>query len=179
MHVPAPTATLQTGHPTKLLVNAWYPVYASDDIVTQTATLLEVPVEIRAFAAQYTWDFDDPFSPGGGTLTTTDPGRPWIDGDPLPDERWVAHAWTRLGDPDTRAGRAAHTSIESGIKARTDVHVTMETTWHGQFRIVGTTRWTDISGELTTTSDVGTYMVTEARSRLVCDDLNGTDGCAL
>jgi hypothetical protein len=179
MHVPAPTATLQTGNPTRLLVNAWYPVYASDDVITQTAALLEVPVEVRAVPAQYTWDFDDPFSPTGPTLTTTNPGQPWIEGDPVPDERWVAHAWTRLGDPDTRVGQAASTTVVDGIKARDNVTVTLTTTWHGQFRIVGTTTWADIPGQLTTTSPAGTYTVTEARTRLYCDDLNGHDACAL
>ncbi|QAY70684.1 hypothetical protein [Xylanimonas protaetiae] len=179
MHVPAPTATLQTGNPNVLLVNAWYPVYTSDEPVTQQATLLDVPVEIRAVPERFTWDFDDPFSGTGPTLTTTDPGRAWHDGEDVPDERWVAHAWTRLGNPDSAADRAQGTGwdADAGAKYRTDVTITLATTWHGQFRIAGTLAWADIPGQLTTTSAAGTYTVAESPARLYCDDLVGGSTC--
>lgn len=179
MHVPAPPATLQTGDPTQLLVNAWYPVYTSNTPVTQQTVLLDVPVEIRALPAEFTWDFDDPFSTTGPTLTTTDPGRPWQPGDDTPDRHWVAHAWTRLGNPDNAADRAHGTAWDddADAKYRTDVTVTLTTTWHGQYRITGTPTWTDIPGRLTTTSTAGTYTVTEAPTKLYCDDLTGHDHC--
>ncbi|ACZ29819.1 hypothetical protein Xcel_0781 [Xylanimonas cellulosilytica DSM 15894] len=178
MTVPTPQATLQPERDV-LLINVWHPVHASAEPVTQTATLLDVPVEIRAVPTEFTWDFDDPFSPDGGTLTTTDPGRPWTDGDPMPDEHWIGHAWTRLGDPNTRAGQTAGAAYDddTGNKYRTDVTVTLTTTWRGQFRIAGTPTWTDIPGRLTTTSTTGTYTITEARSQLVCSDINGIGDC--
>ena len=177
MHVPAPTATLQTGWD-RLLVNAYYPVYTDAETVTQEATLLDVPVEIRAVPDRFVWDFDDPFSPGGGTLTTDDLGAPWQEGDEQPDDDWVAHAWTRLGDPGTAAGYAAGARWTEGrVKYRVDVTVTLATTWHGQFRIAGSPAWTDIPGDITTNSTAGTWTVTEARSKLVCDDLDGGSTC--
>ncbi len=177
MHVPTPSATLQTGWD-RLLVNAYYPVYTDAETVTQEATLLDVPVEIRAVPDRFVWDFDDPFSPGGGTLTTDDLGAPWQEGDEQPDDDWVAHAWTRLGDPGTAAGYAAGARWTEGrVKYRVDVTVTLATTWHGQFRIAGSPAWTDIPGDITTNSTAGTWTVTEARSKLVCDDLDGGSTC--
>ena len=177
MAIPTPTATLQNGWD-RLLVNAYYPVYTDAAPLTQQTTLIEVPVEIRAVPDRFVWDFDDPFSPGGGTLTTTDLGAPWQEGDEQPDEDWVAHAWTGLGDPGTAAGYAAGARwTEDRVKYRVDVTVTLATTWHGQFRIAGSPTWTDIPGEITTNSTAGTWTVTEARSKLVCDDLNGDSSC--
>ena len=178
MHVPASPATLQTSNPTLLLVNTLYPVYTSDQPVTQEATLLDVPVEVQAVPARFRWDFDDPFSDGGSTLTTSDPGTAWVEGSDLPDDTWVAHAWTALGDPDTARGRSAGSAWSAdGVRYRTDVTVSLTTTWQGQFRIAGTAAWTDIPGTITTTSTAGTFTVTEARTRLFCDDLAGNAYC--
>ncbi|WP_162616380.1 hypothetical protein [Xylanimonas allomyrinae] len=177
MHIPTPTATLQTATPT-LLLNTWYPAYTTPTPTTQHTTLLDVPVEIRALPTHYTWDFDDPFSPTGPTLTTTDPGHPWTPGDPDVDHHWTAHAWTRLGDPHTPTGHTAGTrTTPDGIHYRTDVTITLTTTWHGQYRITGTPTWTDIPDTLTTTSTAGTYTLTEAHTRLYCDTLDGHTTC--
>ncbi|WP_425955261.1 hypothetical protein [Xylanimonas sp. McL0601] len=177
MHVPTPSASLQTAS-TTLLVNAWYPVYTTSDPVTQVATLLDVPVEVRAVPSEFTWDFDDPFSDTGSTLTTADPGRPWSPGEDDVDDSWVAHAWTRLGDPDSDAGRRAGTrESDAGIRYRTDVTVSLTTAWHGQFRIAGALTWTDIPGQITTSSTAGTFTVSEARSRLYCDTIGGPSTC--
>ncbi|GAB2450134.1 hypothetical protein [Xylanimonas ulmi] len=177
LHVPTPNATLQTASPT-LLVNAWYPAHTTATPITREATLLGVPVQVRAIPTQYTWDFDDPFSPTGPTLTTTDPGRAWTPGDGDVDHTWTAHAWTRLGDPDTPTGKNAETHrAANGAKYRTNVTITLTTTWQGQYRILGAPTWTTIPDTLTTTSPAGTYTLTEARTHLYCDTLNRHTTC--
>ncbi|WP_277213353.1 PKD domain-containing protein [Isoptericola croceus] len=45
--------------------------------------------------------------------------------------------------------------------------VTLTTTWHGQFRIVGTPTWTDVPGEATTTDTTYPIEVHAAEVRLV------------
>ncbi|PZR51506.1 hypothetical protein DNL40_16105, partial [Xylanimonas oleitrophica] len=154
MQITPPPATVQGSRP--LLVNVHYPVYTTAEPLTQTTTLLDVPVEVRAVPHQYTWDFDDPHSATGSRLTTTDPGMPWAPGDPEPDHTWIAHAYTSLG-----TGTAVS---QTGNKYRQGVTVTLTTTWHGQFRIAGTPTWTTIPGQITTTSTTAPFTVTEART---------------
>jgi hypothetical protein len=172
MHVDAPPVTLQGGEP--LLVNVRYPAYTTATPQEQDVTLLDVPVTIRAEPVEFAWDFDDPHSPGGGTLVTSDPGRPWQAGDPTPDESWVGHTYTRLGEPGSDAGSAVD---DAGNTYRSGVTVSLTTTWKGSFRIAGSTDWTPIPGTITTTSAAAPATVTEARTRLVCDDLAGTATC--
>jgi hypothetical protein len=181
MHVNAPTATLQSASNGlgALLLNVWYPVFVDDTPVSAMVNLLGVPVEIQAVPRQWVWDFDDPFSPEGGPSTTSFAGIAWREGTPGPDERWLAHQYTRLGDPDTAAGRWAgtHRNPDNGLKFRTDVTVSAHTTWVGRFRIAGRATWTTVTGTLTTLSEAGTFVVTEAKARLVCDDLLGNHYC--
>ncbi|MCA5894361.1 hypothetical protein LEP48_13540 [Isoptericola sp. NEAU-Y5] len=172
MRITAPPAIVQGGEP--MLVNVHYPAYTTAEPQELEAVLLGVPVVIRADPAEFTWDFDDPHGAGGGTLTTTDPGHPWRDGDPLPDATWVGHTYSRLGDPDTDAG--VHRDAEGDVY-RTDIAVTLTTTWQGRFRLQGTSTWTDIDGAITTTSTTDPATVTEARTRLVCEDLHGNSFC--
>jgi hypothetical protein len=172
MRVDAPPVTLQGGEP--LLVNVRYPAYTTATAQEQDVTLLGVPVTIRAEPVEFAWDFDDPHSPGGGTLVTSDPGRPWQEGDPAPDESWVGHTYTRLGEPGSDAGSAVD---DAGNSYRSGVTVTLATTWEGSFRIAGSTGWTEIAGTITTTSEAAPATITEARTRLVCDDLTGAATC--
>ncbi|WP_402467592.1 hypothetical protein [Isoptericola aurantiacus] len=172
MQVPTPEATVQAREP--LLVNVHYPARATAAPVTQQVILLGVPVEIRADPVEYTWDFDDPYSAGGGTLTTTDQGRAWQAGDGTPDDGWVGHTYTALGNPDQDQG--THRDAE-GDWYRDDVTVTVTTTWRGSFRLAGAGAWTEIDGTITTTSALDPVTVTEARTRLVCDDLAGSSSC--
>jgi hypothetical protein len=169
MTIPAPEATFQGTRP--LLVNVHYPAYTTATPVDREVTLLGVSVVIRAEPVEYTWDFDDPYSPGGGTVTTTDPGRPWYDGEPWPDAGWIGHTYTRLGDPDSDSG----TSVDDwGNWYRSDVTTALTTTWQGRFRVQGTSAWTDIPGNVTTTSTTTPAAVSEARTRLVCDSAHGS-----
>lgn len=172
MRITTPTATVQAREP--LLVNVHYPAYATTQPQTQQATLLDVPVEIRADPVEYTWNFDDPHTPGGDTLTTTDPGRAWTQDNPSPDASWIGHTYTHLGDPahdpDTHVD-------DQGDWYRDTVTVTLDTTWQGHFRIAGTSTWTTIDGTITTTSTTEPVTVTEARVRLHCDDLHGATTC--
>ncbi|MFD6526696.1 MULTISPECIES: hypothetical protein [unclassified Isoptericola] len=172
MKIPTPKATLQGNPP--MVVNVHYPAYTSAAPQERQVELLTVPVIIRAEPTEFTWDFDDPYSAGGTTLVTTDPGHPWHTGDPLPDATWVGHTYTRLGTPGTDPG--THED-EHGNAYRTDVTVTLTTTWQGRFRVQGSSTWTDIPGTLTTTSTTTPTTVTEARTRLVCDDLDGHSTC--
>ncbi|MFD6176387.1 MULTISPECIES: hypothetical protein, partial [unclassified Isoptericola] len=172
MKIPTPKATLQGNPP--MVVNVHYPAYTSAAPQESQVTLLTVPVIIRAEPTEFTWDFDDPHSADGTTLVTTDPGHPWHTGDPLPDTSWVGHTYTRLGTPGTDPG--THED-EHGNAYRTDVTVTLTTTWQGGFRVQGSSTWTDIPDTLTTTSTTTPTTVTEARTRLVCDDLDGHSTC--
>ncbi|WP_418275952.1 hypothetical protein ACNHYB_13990 [Isoptericola jiangsuensis] len=172
LQVTAPRATVQATRP--LLVNVRYPVQANAEPLEEQVTLLDVPVLIRAEPVEYTWDFDDPFTPGGGTLTTTDEGRWWQEGQDEPDDSWVGHTYTHLGHPDTDAGTRRD---DEGDWYRDDVTITLTTTWQGRFQLVGTSTWTDIDGTITTTSTIDPLRVTEARVRLVCTDLNGNTTC--
>jgi len=172
MKIPTPKATLQGNPP--MVVNVHYPAYTSAAPQERQVELLTVPVVIRADPAEFTWDFDDPYSTGGTTLTTTDPGRPWHTGDPLPDTTWVGHTYTRLGTPGTDPGTLED---EHGNAYRTDVTVSLTTTWQGRFRVQGSSTWTTIPDTLTTTSTTTPTTVTEARTRLVCDDLDGHSTC--
>ncbi len=172
MKIAAPEATMQGNPP--MVVNVHYPAYTTATTQERAVTLLDVPVVIRADPTEFTWDFDDPHSPGGSTLTTTSPGRPWHQGDATPDESWVGHTYTRLGTP----GQDAGTGVDAeGDTYRSGVTVTLTTTWQGRFRIQGTSDWTDIPGTITTTSTTEPTTVTEARTRLVCDDLGVTSSC--
>jgi hypothetical protein len=179
MRIPAPRAVLQGPPGDILYVNVWYPAFVEADPVTHQAVLLEVPVEIRATAARFVWDWDDPFSTTGGSLTTTYPGVERVEGDPPGDRFAVAHMWDRLGDPDTRVGFLNGTARnpDNGMKYRTDVTVTVQTTWTGEFRVQGSPTWTSIPGAILTTSQAGTFGVTEARALLYCEDLNGNRIC--
>ncbi|MCK9794425.1 hypothetical protein M1843_11780 [Isoptericola sp. 4D.3] len=172
MKITAPVATVQGNPP--MIVNVHYPAYTTAAPQDRTVTLLGVPVVIRAEPTEFTWDFDDPHSPAGTTLTTTDPGRPWREGDPTPDHSWVGHTYSRLGTPDQDPGTAVD---DKGNTYRTGVTVSLTTTWQGRFRVQGTSTWTDIPGTITTTSTTDPTTVTEARTRLVCDDLEGTSTC--
>lgn len=172
MKITAPVATVQGNPP--MIVNVHYPAYTTAAPQDRTVTLLGVPVVIRAEPTEFTWNFDDPHSSAGTTLTTTDPGRPWREGDPTPDESWVGHTYSRLGTPGQDAGTAVD---DKGNTYRTGVTVSLTTTWQGRFRVQGTSTWTDIPGAITTTSTTDPTTVTEARTRLVCDDLEGTSTC--
>lgn len=172
MQIPTPEAVVQAREP--LLVNVHYPAYATAQAQIADVTLLDVPVQIRADPVEYTWDFDDPHTPGGATLSTTDPGRPWTDGTSAPDTSWIGHTYTHLGHPDTHAG--THRD-EAGNWFRDGVTTTLTTTWQGHFRIAGTSTWTAIDGTLTTTSTTDPVTLTEARVRLVCDDVHGGSTC--
>lgn len=172
MKITAPEATMQGNPP--MVVNVHYPAYTTAATQDRTVTLLEVPVVIRADPAEYTWDFDDPYSSTASTLTTTDPGRPWRQGDALPDSSWVGHTYSQLGTPGENAGTAVD---DKGNVYRTGVAVTLTTTWQGRFRIQGTSDWTDIPGTISTTSTTDPTTVTEARTRLVCEDLEGNSTC--
>jgi hypothetical protein len=172
LQIPTPEATIQARRP--LLVNIHYPVQANAEAVEEQVTLLDVPVLIRAEPTEYRWDFDDPHKPGGGTLTTTDAGHRWQDGQPDPDESWTGYTYTHLGDPDTDPGTMRD---DEGDWYRDDVTITVDTTWTGRFQLVGTSTWTDIDGTITTTSTIEPFRVTEARVRLVCTDLNGNSSC--
>jgi hypothetical protein len=172
MHIPTPTADVQGGD--VLLVNEFYPASTSATALTMQVDLLDVPVAIRADPVEFTWDFDDPYTDGGGTLTTTDPGRQWVQGDPDPDASWVAHRYLALGDPDHDPGTERD---DEGDWYRDDVTTTLTTTWHGSFQLVGTSIWTPIDGAITTTTTLDPVRVTEARVRLVCSDLLGNRTC--
>ncbi|MCA5894869.1 hypothetical protein LEP48_18100 [Isoptericola sp. NEAU-Y5] len=172
MKVPTPPVTVQGGEP--MLVNVHYPAYTTAEPQELEAVLLDVPVVIRADPAQFVWDFDDPYSAGGGTLTTTEPGRAWSEGDPLPDASWVGHTYSRLGEPGTDVGTAVDAE---GDVYRSGIEVSLTTTWRGSFRIQGSSTWTAIEGTITTTSTTAPATVTEARTRLVCEDLHGNDVC--
>ncbi len=141
--IPAPTVSMQP--PTWSLVNLHSPAAADSTPHTFEVVLLDIPVVLEAVATRYTWDFGD----GTPPLVTDDPGRPWQDGDPLPDESWVGHTWTSRGT----------------------FPVSVTTTWTGRFAITGTDAWQDIDAEVTTTSSAGTIEVVEARSQLVTDTL--------
>lgn len=78
----------------------------------------------------------------GETLTTTDPGKPH------PDQTLV-HQYTALETYE----------------------ITLTTTWTGQFRIAGTSAWTNIDGTATTTDTTDPLDVVELRPRLVTDPL--------
>jgi hypothetical protein len=179
MTVGAPQAVMQGREDHVLWLNVWYPVWVDDAPVSMNVTLLGVPVEVRAVPVLFEWDWADPFSTTGPRLVTANPGRLWRPGDPGPDEGWVGHAYNKLGDPNSAQGRAAGVQRNpvNGLKFRTGVTITVTTTWAGQFRIVGQGAWTDIDGQLTTTSTAGTFAVTEAKAFLVCDDLNGNHTC--
>ncbi|WP_344248924.1 hypothetical protein [Isoptericola hypogeus] len=172
MKIPTPEATVQGGEP--MLVNVRYPAYTTADAQDRDVTLLGVPVVIRAEPVEFAWDFDDPYSADGDTLVTTDPGRPWTEGDPAPDESWIGHTYSRLGTPGNDAGTAVDAD---GDVYRTGVSVSLTTTWQGRFRVQGTSTWTDIPGAITTTSTTEPATVTEARTRLVCDDTRGSTTC--
>ncbi|MEL7974370.1 hypothetical protein AAG589_00780 [Isoptericola sp. F-RaC21] len=172
MKIRAPEATVQGNPP--MVVNVHYPAYTTATTQDRTVSLLGVPVVIRAEPTEYTWDFDDPYSPGGSTLMTTDPGRPWHEGDPTPDTSWVGHTYSRLGTPGQDAGTAVD---DKGNAYRTGVAVSLTTTWQGRFRVQGTSTWTDIAGTISTTSTTDPTTVTEARTRLVCEDLGGAATC--
>jgi len=172
MKIQAPEATVQGNPP--MVVNVHYPAYTSAAPQDRTVTLLGVPVVLRAEPTEYTWDFDDPYSSTGSTLTTTSPGRPWHEGDATPDQSWVGHTYSRLGTPGEDAGTAVD---EKGNVYRAGVAVSLTTTWQGRFRVQGTSDWTDIPGTISTTSTTDPTTVTEARTRLVCEDLAGNDVC--
>lgn len=172
MKISAPEATLQGRPP--MVVNVHYPAYTTAVPQEREVALLSVPVVIRAEAVEFAWDFDDPHSPGTDTLVTTDPGRPWHDGDPTPDQSWVGHTYSRLGTPGTDTGTDVD---EKGNVFRSGVTVSLSTTWQGSFRVQGTSTWTDIPGTITTTSTTDPTTITEARTRLVCDDLAETTSC--
>ncbi|WP_407317219.1 hypothetical protein UQW22_12065 [Isoptericola halotolerans] len=172
MHIPTPEAVLQAREP--LLVNVHYPAYATTQPQIVDVTLLDVPVQIRADPVQYTWDFDDPHTPGTTTLTTTDPGHPWTDGTPAPDSTWIGHTYTHLGHPDQDTGTLRD---QAGNWYRDNVTTTLTTTWEGHFRITGTSTWTPIEGTITTTSTTDPVTLTEARVRLVCDDTHANPTC--
>ncbi|GAA1994125.1 hypothetical protein GCM10009718_34910 [Isoptericola halotolerans] len=172
MHIPTPQATLQAREP--LLAGVHYPAYATTQPQIVDVTLLDVPVQIRADPVEYTWNFDDPHTPGGATLTTTDPGQPWTDDAPTPDHTWIGHTYTHLGHPDTHTG--THRD-DAGNWYRPEVTTTLTTTWQGHFRITGTSTWTTIDGTITTTSTTDPVTLTEARARLVCDDTHGHTTC--
>jgi len=172
MKIQAPEATMQGNPP--MVVNVHYPAYTTAAPQDRTVTILGVPVILRADPTEFTWHFDDPYSPGGSTLTTTSPGRPWHQGDATPDESWVGHTYTRLGTP----GQDPATGVDAeGDTYRSGVTVTLTTTWQGRFRVQGTSDWTDIPGTITTTSTTEPTTVTEARTRLVCEDLAGSAVC--
>ena len=172
MKIQAPEATVQGNPP--MVVNVHYPAYTTAAPQDRTVTLLGVPVVIRAEPTEYTWDFDDPYSATGSTLTTTDPGRPWHQGDATPDGSWVGHTYSQLGTPGESAGTAVD---DKGNVYRSGVAVSLTTTWHGRFRVQGTSDWTDIPGTISTTSTTEPTTVTEARTRLVCEDLAGNAVC--
>ncbi|MFE5291823.1 hypothetical protein ACFQ8T_06545 [Isoptericola sp. NPDC056618] len=172
MKIQAPEATVQGNPP--MVVNVHYPAYTTAAPQDRTVTLLGVPVVLRAEPTEYTWDFDDPYSPTGSTLTTTSPGRPWHEGDATPDQSWVGHTYSQLGTPGENAGTAVD---DKGNVYRDGVTVSLTTTWQGRFRVQGTSDWTDIPGTISTTSTTGPATVTEARTRLVCEDLAGNDVC--
>ncbi|WP_430594725.1 hypothetical protein [Isoptericola sp. QY 916] len=172
MKIQAPKATVQGNPP--MVVNVHYPAYTTAAPQDRTVTLLGVPVVLRAEPTEYAWDFDDPYSSTGSTLTTTSPGRPWHEGDATPDESWVGHTYSQLGTPGENAGTAVD---DKGNVYRDGVTVSLTTTWQGRFRVQGTSDWTDIPGSISTTSTTGPTTVTEARTRLVCEDLEGNDVC--
>ncbi|MFE5336063.1 hypothetical protein ACFQ8E_09145 [Isoptericola sp. NPDC056573] len=172
MKIAAPEATVQGNPP--MVVNVHYPAYTSAAPLDRTVTLLGVPVVLRAEPTEYTWDFDDPYSSTGSTLTTTSPGRPWHEGDATPDESWVGHTYGQLGTPGKDAGTGVD---DKGNVYRAGVAVTLTTTWQGRFRVQGTSDWTDIPGTISTTSTTNPTTVTEARTRLVCEDLEGNATC--
>lgn len=172
MKIQAPEATVQGNPP--MVVNVHYPAYTTATPQDRTVTLLGVPVVLRADPTEYTWDFDDPYSATGSTLTTTDPGRPWHEGDATPDGSWVGHTYSQLGTPGESAGTAVD---DKGNVYRSGVAVSLTTTWHGRFRVQGTSDWTDIPGTISTTSTTEPTTVTEARTRLVCEDLAGNAVC--
>ncbi|WP_141538723.1 hypothetical protein [Isoptericola jiangsuensis] len=172
LQIDPPVASVQGREP--LLVNVHYPARAETGPLEESVTLLGVPVTIRAEPVEFTWDFDDPHSAGGGTLTTTDPGRAWRDGDATPDDSWVGHRYTSLGDPAQDAG----TDVDAeGDRYRDDVTVTLTTTWQGSFSLAGSATWTPIAGAVTTTTTLDPVTVTEARVRLVCDDVENSSTC--
>jgi len=171
MKIQAPEATMQGNPP--MVVNVHYPAYTTAAPQDRTVTLLGVPVVLRADPTEFTWDFDDPYS-ANGTLTTTSPGRAWHQGDATPDESWVGHTYTRLGTP----GQDPGTGVDAeGDTYRSGVTVSLTTTWQGRFRVQGTSDWTDIPGTITTTSTTEPTTVTEARTRLVCEDFEGNATC--
>ena len=172
MKIRAPEATVQGNPP--MVVNVHYPAYTTAAPQDRTVTLLGVPVVLRAEPTEYAWDFDDPYSSTGSTLTTTSPGRPWHEGDATPDESWVGHTYSQLGTPGENAGTAVD---DKGNVYRDGVTVSLTTTWQGRFRVQGTSDWTDIPGTISTTSTTGPTTITEARTRLVCEDLEGNDVC--
>ncbi|WP_418277656.1 hypothetical protein ACNHYB_06760 [Isoptericola jiangsuensis] len=172
LHIPTPQADVQGGE--VLLVNRFHPASTTATAITTEVELLGVPVVIRADPVEFAWDFDDPYSPGGGVLVTTDPGRHWVDGDPEPDASWVAHRYTHLGDPDVDPGTERD---DEGDWYRGEVTTTLVTTWHGSFQLAGTSIWTPIDGQITTTTTLDPVRVTEARVRLVCSDLSGNSTC--
>ncbi|MCL2594716.1 MAG: hypothetical protein FWD83_04260 [Promicromonosporaceae bacterium] len=151
LDVPTPSATLQSGSWPTLLVGLWYPAYTNAAPIVQRATLLGAAVWIRAIPAKFDWDFDDSYSPGGSALATTEPGRPWVSGEPLPDSSWPGHAWVALGG-----------------RGWAEVTVTLRTTWRGQYRVEGGA-WIDIPDEIVTVSQAGTFIVAEAHVRLIDD----------
>ena len=116
------------------LVNADTVVFTDDAEQVLTTTVLGMAVTIRATPARFTWDFGD----GGGTLTTTDPGRPW-------PEHTLSHRYTAEGTHQIR----------------------LTTTWTATFQVAGTATWEPVDGTATTTSTSPPLTVHEARSRLV------------
>ncbi|WP_286219272.1 hypothetical protein [Paraoerskovia sediminicola] len=83
-------------------------------------------------------EFTFDFGDGSTPVVTTDPGAPY------PDQT-VTHSYSDVG-------------------RRT---ISLSTTWTGQFRIVGTPTWSDITGTAETTTTAPPIDVLQAQSRLV------------
>jgi hypothetical protein len=80
------------------------------------------------------------FDDGTAPLVTEHPGAPYPD-------HTVGHTYSAPGE----------------------VTIGLTTTWRGQFQITGTSTWTDVPGEATTSTTSPTITVHEARTRLVED----------
>ncbi|MCL1899170.1 MAG: hypothetical protein FWG11_01380 [Promicromonosporaceae bacterium] len=143
----SPTAEVQTGAIAELLLNTYYPVYVEAAPQLQEFIGLGTRVTIRATPVEYEWDFGD-----GTRLRTGDPGRRWVPGQPLPDASWVGHTWTKVGS-------------DGGFE---DVEVRLTTFWSGDYSVAGGA-WIAIDPLVATTSSVGSFTLTEALSRLICD----------
>jgi len=119
------------------LVNVPTITYTEAEPQVLSATLLGIPVEIRATPESFAWDYAD----GSAPLVTEDPGAPYPD----------------------------HTVHHTYVQPAESVTIGLTTTWSGQFRIVGSPTWTDVTGTATTTSSASPLQVYEAKSRLVTD----------